>query len=163
MKYCTKCISPETQAAIQFDDQGVCNVCRSSEVKHQEIDWDARGEMLNRLVKRYKNKGEYDCIVPFSGGKDSTYQLWYVVRVLHMKPLVVRFNHWGYRPLVHKNNVKTFTKLGVEVIEYTPNWQLVRKLMLQFHDAVHLRAESSAIGINKDFFIVMRLKPREDT
>ena len=92
MKYCTKCCLPESHESISFDDEGVCSVCRQAEVKHNDIDWEARKLMLEEIVNRYRNKGRYDCIIPFSGGKDSTYQLWYVVTQLHLKPLVVRFN-----------------------------------------------------------------------
>lgn len=131
MKYCTKCILPETHESIQFDEEGVCNICRQAEVKHEKIDWDARRKMLDAIVDRYRNKGEYDCIVPFSGGKDSTFQLWYVVKELGLKPLVVRYNHWGYRPLVSENNIRTFKKLNVDVLEFTSNLSVVKKLMLE--------------------------------
>ena len=90
MKYCTKCVLPETHETVKFDTEGVCNVCRQAEQKHGNIDWDTRGRMLDKIVETYKNKGEYDCIVPFSGGKDSAFQLWYVVTQLKIKPLVVR-------------------------------------------------------------------------
>ena len=130
MKYCTRCILPQTHESVKFDEEGVCNVCRQAEVKHEEIDWDARRKILEDICNRYRGKGQYDCIVPFSGGKDSTFQLWYVVRELGLKPLVVRFNHWGYRPLVQENNTRTFKKLGVDVLEFTANWQVVKKLML---------------------------------
>jgi len=73
----------------------------------------------------------YDCILPYSGGKDSVFQLWYVVRELGLKPLVVRYDHWGYRPLIDKNNEKVFKQLGVDVIKFTPNWKLVKDLMLE--------------------------------
>lgn len=131
MKYCTKCCLPESHESISFDDEGVCSVCRQAEVKHNDIDWEARKLMLEEIVNRYRNKGRYDCIVPFSGGKDSTYQLWYVVTQLHLKPLVVRFNHWGYRPLVQENNIRTFKRLGVDVLEFTANWKVVKLLMLE--------------------------------
>ena len=130
MKYCTRCILPQTHESVQFDDHGVCNVCRQAEIKHEEIDWDERRRILDDICNRYRGKGQYDCIVPFSGGKDSTFQLWYVVKELGLKPLVVRFNHWGYRPLVQENNTRTFKKLGVDVLEFTANWQVVKKLML---------------------------------
>ena len=83
------------------------------------------------LVDQYRGKGLYDCIVPFSGGKDSTFRLWYVVRELGLKPLVVRFDHWFYRPLVQENNTRTFKHLGVDVLNFTPNWHVVRELMLE--------------------------------
>ena len=86
MRYCTKCITPESAATIAFDSDGVCNVCRQAEVKHNEIDWDARREILDEIIKKYRGRGQYDCILPFSGGKDSTFQLWYVVTKLKLKP-----------------------------------------------------------------------------
>lgn len=131
MRYCTKCVLPESHESITFDENGVCNICNQAMIKHHNIDWNARKQMLLDICEKYRNKGRYDCIVPFSGGKDSTYQLWYVVKELKMKPLVVRFNHWGYRPLVAENNIRTFKKLGVDVLEYTPNWNVVKLLMLE--------------------------------
>lgn len=131
MKYCTKCITPETHDTIMFDEEGVCSVCRQVEYKQDKIDWDERRKQLDDLIAQYKDKGLYDCIVPFSGGKDSTFQLWYIVKQLGLKPLVVRFNHWGYRPLVLENNTRTFKILGVDVFEFTPNWHVVRELMLE--------------------------------
>ena len=131
MRYCTKCILPESHESISFDANGVCNLCRQAAVKHTQIDWGARKTMLKNIVDRYRGSGEYDCIVPFSGGKDSTFQLWYVVRELGLKPLVVRYNHWGYRPLINENNLRTFKKLNVDVLEFTSKWDVVKKLMLK--------------------------------
>lgn len=130
MRYCKRCILPESAESVSFDEEGVCNVCRQAEVKHEKIDWEERRKILDELVTRYKGKDQYDCIVPFSGGKDSTFQLWYVVKELGLRPLVVRFNHWGYRPLVQENNIRTLKKLGVDVLEFTANWQVIKKIML---------------------------------
>jgi N-acetyl sugar amidotransferase len=124
-------LTPETVDTISFDSEGVCSVCRQVEFKNEKIDWDDRQRQLDGLIAEYANKGIYDCIVPFSGGKDSVFQLWYIVRKLKLKPLVVRFNHWGYRPKVEENNTMVFKKLGVEVVEFTPNFHVVRELMLE--------------------------------
>ena len=131
MKKCTRCLVPETVDTITYDDEGVCSVCRQVEFKDRKIDWSERAKQLDVLIDEYKNKGLYDCIVPFSGGKDSVFQLWYVIRVLKLKPLVVRYNHWGYRPKVQENNTMVFKKLGVDVVELTPNFHVVRELMLE--------------------------------
>jgi len=130
MRYCKKCVLPESHETIQFNEDGICNICVQAAVKHAEIDWQEREKILEEILLNYRGKGQYDCIVPFSGGKDSTFQLWYVVKKLNLKPLVVRFNHWGYRPLVQENNIRTFKKLGIDFLEFTSNWQLVKKLML---------------------------------
>jgi len=131
MKYCTKCVLPDTHETIAFDENGVCNICRQAEIKHEAVNWEERGEMLLTIIERYKDNGQYDCIVPFSGGKDSAFQLWYVVKKLNLKPLVVRFDHWGYRPLVQDNNIRVFKTLGVDVLQFTPDWKVVKQLMLE--------------------------------
>jgi N-acetyl sugar amidotransferase len=116
---------------ITFDEAGVCSVCRQIDYRDKKIDWEERRKQLDELTAQYRGKGLYDCIVPFSGGKDSTFQLWYVINELKLKPLVVRFNHWGYRPLVEENNTRTFKILGVDTFEFKPNWHVVRELMLE--------------------------------
>lgn len=131
MKYCTKCILPETHDTVMFNEEGVCSVCQQIEFRDEKIDWQERRGMLDELIAKYKDQGEYDCIVPFSGGKDSTFQLWYIVKELKLKPLVVRFDHWGYRPLVAENNTRTFKQLGVDIFQFTPSWHVVRELMLE--------------------------------
>lgn len=131
MRYCNHCILPETHDTIMFNDEGVCSVCQQIEFRDEKIDWVERRRLLDELIAQYKDKGEYDCVVPFSGGKDSTFQLWYVVKELKLKPLVVRFDHWGYRPLVSENNTRTFKILGVDVLTFQPSWHVVRELMLE--------------------------------
>ena len=131
MKICSKCVIPETVDTVTYDENGVCSVCRQIDYRDEKIDWEERRRQLDELVNAYRGKGLYDCIIPFSGGKDSTFQLWFAVKELGLKPLVVRFNHWGYRPLVQENNTRTFKILGVDVFDFTPNWHVVRELMLE--------------------------------
>ncbi len=131
MKLCTNCVMPETSETLSFGDDGVCTVCRQIEFKHEEIDWSERGRDLDVLLKEYRGKHKYDCIVPFSGGKDSTFTLWYLVKEKNLKPLVVRFDHGFYRRTVNDNALRTFRQLGVDVHQFTPNWQVVRKLMYE--------------------------------
>lgn len=128
---CTQCGLPETYETIEFDASGVCNICRSTEYKQTKIDWRERHELLEKLIAKYRGKGDYDCIVPFSGGKDSTFQLYYLCTRFKLKPLVVRFNHGFMRPVINRNNERTFKKLGVDVLEFTPNWKIVKRVMLE--------------------------------
>jgi N-acetyl sugar amidotransferase len=128
---CTRCGLPETYETIEFDSAGVCNICRQKEFRDVEIDWPARKKMLSDLVEQYRGKHEYDCIIPFSGGKDSTFTLYYLVKEFGIKPLVVQFNHGFMRPTLLKNNERTFRQLGVEVLSFTPNWKVVKRVMLE--------------------------------
>lgn len=128
---CGNCLLPETYETIEYDTAGVCNVCRNKEYRDEKIDWATRGTMLGEVVEEYRGKYDYDCIVPFSGGKDSTFTLWYLVTQFKLKPLVVRFNHGFMRDTLEENNERTFKKLGVDVLNFTPNWKLVKRLMLE--------------------------------
>ena len=89
-----------------------------------------RQDIMN-LIEQYRGKYDYDCLVPFSGGKDSTYTLNYLMKNYKVKPLVIQFNHGFMRPNLLKNNERTFKKLGVDVLSFTPNWKVVRRLMLE--------------------------------
>ena len=80
---------PNTKPDLHLDNEGVCNACRSYE-QRSEVNWDTRYKELQNILEKYRNKNNsnWDCIVPVSGGKDSTYQ---VVRMLQMglNPLCV--------------------------------------------------------------------------
>jgi N-acetyl sugar amidotransferase len=131
MKRCTRCGLPETHETIAFDAEGVCNVCRQHEYKQEKIDWAAKKRELDALIEEYRGKYDYDCIVPFSGGKDSTWTLYYLVKEYKLKPLVVRFDHGFLRPNLEANVKRVLRRLGVDFLSFTPNWHIVQKLMLQ--------------------------------
>ncbi len=131
MKHCNTCNFPETYETIEFDSKGKCNICFQHEYKKKNIDWDKKKLEFNQIVENYRNKYDYDCIVPFSGGKDSTYTLYTLVNSFKLKPLVVQFNHGFMRSTLQKNNINTFKKLGVDVLTFTPNWKIVKYLMLE--------------------------------
>mgnify|MGYP001560830380 CR=1 FL=1 len=131
LKRCSRCLLTETHETIFFDEAGVCNVCRQIEYKDKKIDWRAKKNELDEIIKQYKDKGSYDCIVPFSGGKDSTWTLYYLVKKYGLKPLAVQFDHGFMRPNLCENNIRTFKKLGVDYISFRPNWQIVKKVKLE--------------------------------
>jgi N-acetyl sugar amidotransferase len=132
LERCIKCTLPITWETLYFDDEGICNICKNWTVKQKVTDWKQREKQFLKIIKEVKErKAAYDCIVPFSGGKDTTFTLWAVVRKYGLKPLVVSFDHWFYRPRTLENRTRTFRKLGVDVITFTPNWHIVKKLMLE--------------------------------
>lgn len=129
---CSKCTSPITQETVYLDKEGVCNVCKNWVVKDNVIDWKAREKRLIELIAEAKSKNRpYDCVIPYSGGKDSTFTLWILVKKYGVKPLVVSYDHWFYRPRTLENRKRTFRRMGVDVISFTPNWNVVRKIMLE--------------------------------
>lgn len=135
MRRCTRCVLPETYAGIEFDENGVCNVCRIVEErdKRKTEYWDKKEREFRAILEKYKEQAErqgnpYDCIVPFSGGKDSTYTLYTLTRIYNMTPLAVTFNHLFFRDIIKKNQQNILKKLGVDHIMFTPNWHVVKKI-----------------------------------
>jgi N-acetyl sugar amidotransferase len=128
---CTKCVTPETHETITFDNKGVCSICVGQEYKQTQINWVEKKKELDKLIEQYRGKYDYDCIVPYSGGKDSTWTLYYLVKEYGLKPLVVRFDHGFLRPNLNENTKRIQRELGVDFHHFTPNWKVVQKLMLQ--------------------------------
>jgi N-acetyl sugar amidotransferase len=120
LTYCTRCVMPDTKPDLQLDDDGVCNACRSYE-QRTDVDWDARRDELLTVLAKYRRSdgGNWDCIVPVSGGKDSTYQ---VVRMLQLglNPLCVTSSTCDLAPL-GRANIENLKRLGVDHVEMSPN------------------------------------------
>ncbi|MCK4302993.1 MAG: N-acetyl sugar amidotransferase [Candidatus Eisenbacteria sp.] len=119
MKYCTRCILPDTRPNLVLDGEGVCNACRAHATKPL-IDWVAREEAFRAVVERAKRPtAGYDCVVPVSGGKDST---WQVVKCLEygLHPLAVTWRTPG-RTAIGQRNLDNLVDLGVDHIDYQIN------------------------------------------
>lgn len=112
LKKCIKCILPETFPGIKFDKKGVCNYCRS----YQKITVKGK-KALEKILSQYRNKGgKVDCIVTTSGGRDSTFVLYQIVKKYGMKVLAVTYD-WGMMtPEAHKNWELTNKLLNIEHI-----------------------------------------------
>ncbi len=127
IKFCKRCLYPDTKPDLFFDDRGVCAACSGFE-RRKEVDWPARGEEFRRITDRYRAKdgSNYDCIVPVSGGKDSTYQ---VIRLLEhdLKPLCVTATTDSLSD-IGRRNLQNIGKLGVDHIEITTNPVLRRRI-----------------------------------
>jgi hypothetical protein len=113
LRRCSKCLLPETFPFINYDIQGICNYCHNykSHNKVQPID------NLISLVAPYRRKdGKHDCIVPFSGGRDSTYSLHIIKKELGLNPIAFTYD-WGMvTDLARRNIARVCGKLGVENI-----------------------------------------------
>ncbi len=118
---------PDSKPDLKLDAEGVCNACRSYD-ERKEVDWEARRIELDEVVSRYRAKDgkTWDCIVPVSGGKDSTFQ---VVRMLQlgMNPLCVTATTCDLSEIGRKN-IENIKNLGVDYMEFSPNPVVRRKL-----------------------------------
>jgi N-acetyl sugar amidotransferase len=109
---------PTTKPDLKFSEDGECNACETHRNK-DAVDWERRRIELIDILEKYKNPDSWDCIVPVSGGKDSTYQ---ILKILEL----------GYRPLavtsttcdlseIGRQNLENISKLGVDHIVLSPN------------------------------------------
>ena len=111
---------PETKPDLFIDEEGICNGCRSYN-ERTLINWKKRADEFDKIITKYKSKdgSNYDCVIPVSGGKDSTYQ---VVEMLQfgMNPLCVTSTTCDLTEIGRKN-IENIKQLGVDYIEMSPN------------------------------------------
>lgn len=123
IKRCSRCVLPETMPFIEFDANGVCNYCHSYKKKNAVK---PKSELLN-IVEPYRKKEGYDCVIPFSGGRDSCYALHIAVTELDLKPVTYTYD-WGMVTAVgHRNISRMCSKLGVENILVAADIEKKRK------------------------------------
>lgn len=121
MKYCIKCLQPNTRPNSQFTN-GICPVCIYQD-SIKNVDWNERLDLLRQIIKPYVNKKPYNCIVGVSGGKDSTRQALWVREKLRLNPLLICM---AYPPEqvsnVGADNISNLINLGfdIEIISISP-------------------------------------------
>jgi N-acetyl sugar amidotransferase len=131
VRYCRRCLMPDTRPRIVFDRDGVCNACLNADAKTQ-IDWNARREEFLRLVEPFRSKdGGWDCIVPWSGGKDSSSIAWKLKFELGLNPLLVTF-----APLIPNDvgmrNRELMIQAGFDHVYFRANQKVHRHLSRRF-------------------------------
>ncbi|MEJ7811005.1 MAG: hypothetical protein WKG32_11400 [Gemmatimonadaceae bacterium] len=162
MRRCTRCILPHTYPLIRFDEQGVCNYCRS----HKKITVRGR-EALERAVAPYRRSdGSPDCIVAFSGGRDSSYGLHYIKTELGMNPVAFTYD-WGMvTDLARRNQARVCGKLGVEHIVRSADITTKRRYIRKNIEAWLKRPELGMVTLftagDKEFYRHAR-QLREET
>jgi N-acetyl sugar amidotransferase len=128
MKYCRTCITPYNRPGIEFDAGGACN-CATKAAKEQ-IDWTERERLLGEVFSHARSRSNgYDCLIPVSGGKDST---WQTVQCLKygMKPLAVTWRPPG-RTRIGQENLQNLIDLGVDHIDYMISPAVEKKFTYQ--------------------------------
>jgi len=109
---CTKCVLPETMPFIEFDGQGVCNYCRN----YQPIGFLGEDALEQVLENHRKLNGDPDCLITFSGGRDSSYSVHLLKTKFNMNPITYTYD-WGMvTDLARRNQMRICGKLGIEHI-----------------------------------------------
>lgn len=125
--YCKRCVMPSTKPDLRIHEDGVCAACHNFDNRSQ-VDWEERRNEFLDIADRYSGRrnGSWDCVVPVSGGKDSTAQVLKVLE-LGLNPLCVTATTCDLSA-VGRRNIENIQGLGVDYLEFTPNRKLRRKL-----------------------------------
>lgn len=131
--YCKTCLFPNTKPDINFNSQGICDSCVSAKKKHglyKSINWKIRSKQFDQILKKSKNfsTNYYNCIVPVSGGKDSTWQVYAMKKIHKMRPLAITFDQFDQTDL-GKKNLETLKEIGVDHVHFTLSPVLIKRLV----------------------------------
>ena len=149
LKFCKKCLYPETKPDLFFDENGICSACIAAEEKDLGIDWKQREADFYQIISHYKlpeGKSGYDCIIPCSGGKDSTYQAWFMKVKCGMNPLAVCFET-TYSTELGKENLDNISKMGIDVIHFKKNHTVYKSMVIEGFKSVGDEMWPNHIGI----------------
>lgn len=148
IRHCVRCLFPETKPDLFFNEEGVCSACMAAEQKNKSVDWDKRKEDFFKIIEHYRGKSStgYDCIVPVSGGKDSTYQAYFMKKVCGLNPLCVCFETTAVTELGMKN-LDNLSKMGIDVIHFKKNYEVYRKMVVESFKRVGDEMWPNHIGI----------------
>ncbi|MFZ0390722.1 MAG: N-acetyl sugar amidotransferase, partial [Calditrichia bacterium] len=120
VKFCKKCVISNQRPRIRFDDSGVCGACRWWEEK-EFIDWESRKSEFEDLLDRHRrNDGNFDVIVPSSGGKDSGTVAHKLKYKYGMNPLSVTWSPLLYTQIGFQN-LQNMISSGIPSHLFTPN------------------------------------------
>jgi N-acetyl sugar amidotransferase len=127
MTYCNVCFLPSTKPDLYFDINGICAACKAFR-ERKEVDWDLRKKEFDEVIAKFRSTSEskWDCIVPVSGGKDSTAQVLKVLE-LGLKPLCVTSTTCDLSE-IGRMNIENIKQLGVDYMEFSPNPRVRAKL-----------------------------------
>ncbi|MEA5051232.1 MAG: N-acetyl sugar amidotransferase [Oscillospiraceae bacterium] len=132
MKYCTRCVMPDTRPGITFDENGVCCACTHYDGR-KKIDWDKRMEEFKALCDKYRGMngpGGYDCAVAVSGGKDSHFQVHMLKEVMGMNPILFSVEDNFPMTEAGKHNLKNISEaFGCTIISCKPDIRAQKILM----------------------------------
>ena len=133
IRYCKKCLFPETKPDLFFNEEGICSACIAADLKHEGIDWKQREKDFFQIIDHFRlpaGARGYDCIVPVSGGKDSTYQAYFMKYVCGLNPLLVCFETTSVTEL-GQHNLDNLSKMGMDVIHFKKNYDVYRKMVIE--------------------------------
>lgn len=131
MKYCKKCLQPDTRPGIKFDENQICYACKYEDKKNKYIDWTKREAELKEIAdwakKEANKRNTYDAVIGVSGGKDSTFQAIYAKEKLGLNVLLVNSTPDCITE-IGRHNLDNLANWGFDLIQMRPNPKICKKL-----------------------------------
>ena len=129
VRICRNCILPDSMPGISFNAGGICNLCEETLARR------AKGELASHqrteadLLKSLKrSRSSYDCLCLYSGGKDSSYMLYFLTKTLGLRVLAMTLDNWFISPQTLQNIKTTLQRLGtVDHVYVKPAWDQIQK------------------------------------
>lgn len=160
MRYCKKCVMPDTRPGSIFDKEGVCQACRNYE-KRKKINWEERKKELGKMCDKYRREdGYYECVIPVSGGKDSHFLTYMMKEGMKMNPVLVNVADPFTKTEAGKHNLRNLSEaFNCDIISFNLNIDLFRRVSkigfeelgepLRFIEAaIYTMSYKIAIGFN---------------
>ncbi|MCR4441814.1 MAG: 7-cyano-7-deazaguanine synthase [Peptococcaceae bacterium] len=142
LRVCSRCVLPEAFPGITFSEDGVCNYCRSPASEENGAFGREYENQFLQIIDSIKSKNRYDCLLAFSGGKDSTYTLYLLKEKYGLNVLTYTFDN-GFISEGARKNIKNITeRLNVDNIVFSPRIDLLKKLFASaaLNDQIYSRA-----------------------
>jgi len=132
MKRCINCVLPDTFPGVTFNEDGICNSCLAFKGrKHLQQAKQRYEQKFENLINQYQKQSSYDCLMAFSGGKDSTFTLSVLKEKYGLSILAVTFDNGFISPVAHRNIGKVVEKLAIDHMVMKPRFDILKKIFIE--------------------------------
>ena len=132
MQVCKKCVLDERFPGIRFNEEGICNFCSSARSADNQQSVKQKYEAkFRQLVQEHKGRGSYDCLVAYSGGKDSTYTL-HLLRERYddLRLLAYSYDNWFQSERARRNIRAVLSRMNVDHVTVTPSFESIKRIIV---------------------------------
>lgn len=147
MKRCSVCVTPVTRPRLELNKEGVCNACTHHENKKTKINWKDKRKELEAICNEHRSVKPFNCIVPVSGGKDSSTVAWAMKHKFGMNPLCVTFRE-PMQTWIGRQNLENFIQSGFDHIMVSPDVQAYRKFNKDWFIEKGMPKQAFVVGIS---------------
>ena len=136
---CSRCLSNQTIQSLSLDTNNICQFCKIHDEMEKEYPLNDNSEKklfeISKKIKKMGSNSKYDCVVGVSGGRDSTFLLYYIKKILNLRPLAVHYDNGFDSDISVTNILNICQKLDVDLETNVADWQTFKKITRSFFKA----------------------------